>query len=65
MQSMVANFGAHMIGPDATEMIAEMGLARTLEATYPAIFKTMHAHPTLSEAVMEVAAAAYGEAVNF
>lgn len=57
--------GAHMIGPDVTEMIAEMGLARTLEATGPAIFKTMHAHPTLSEAVMEAAAAAYGEAVNF
>ena len=57
--------GAHMIGPDVTEMIAEMGLARTLEATGPAIFKTMHAHPTLSEAVMEAAASAYGEAVNF
>jgi dihydrolipoamide dehydrogenase len=57
--------GAHMIGPDVTEMIAEMGLARTLGATGPAIFKTMHAHPTLSEAVMEAAAAAYGEAVNF
>jgi dihydrolipoamide dehydrogenase len=46
-------------------MIAEMGLARSLEATGPAIFKTMHAHPTLSEAVMEAAASAYGEAVNF
>ncbi len=57
--------GAHMIGPDVTEMIAEMGLARSLEATGPAIFKTMHAHPTLSEAVMEAAANAYGEAVNF
>jgi dihydrolipoamide dehydrogenase len=57
--------GAHMIGPDVTEMIAEMGLARSLEATGPAIFKTMHAHPTLSEAVMEAAASAYGEAVNF
>jgi dihydrolipoamide dehydrogenase len=57
--------GAHMIGPDVTEMIAEMGLARTLGATGPTIFKTMHAHPTLSEAVMEAAAAAYGEAVNF
>jgi dihydrolipoamide dehydrogenase len=57
--------GAHMIGPDVTEMIAEMGLARNLGATGPAIFKTMHAHPTLSEAVMEAAAAAYGEAVNF
>ncbi|MCS6807685.1 MAG: dihydrolipoyl dehydrogenase [Bacteroidota bacterium] len=57
--------GAHMIGPDVTEMIAELGLARSLEATGTAIFKTMHAHPTLSEAIMEAAASAYGEAVNF
>jgi dihydrolipoamide dehydrogenase len=57
--------GAHMIGPDVTELIAEMGLARELEATAATIFKTMHAHPTLSEAVMEAAAEAYGESVNF
>jgi len=56
--------GAHMIGPDVTEMIAELGLAKTLEATAPTIFKTIHAHPTLSEAIMEAAANAYGEAVN-
>ncbi|GAB1370492.1 dihydrolipoyl dehydrogenase [Candidatus Kapaibacterium sp.] len=56
--------GAHMIGPDVTEMIAELGLARQLEATAETIFKTIHAHPTLSEAVMEAAAQAYGEAVN-
>lgn len=56
--------GAHMIGPDVTEMIGEMGLARTLGATGKSIFKTIHAHPTLSEAIMEAAAAAYGEAVN-
>jgi len=56
--------GAHMIGPDVTEMIAEIGLAKTLEATAPTIFKTIHAHPTLSEAIMEAAANAYGEAVN-
>jgi len=56
--------GAHMIGPDVTELIGEIGLARSLDATGPAIFKTIHAHPTLSEAVMEAAAAAYGEAVN-
>lgn len=56
--------GAHMIGPDVTEMIAEMGLARSLGATAATIFKTIHAHPTLSEAVMEAAAQAYGEAVN-
>lgn len=57
--------GAHMIGQDVTEMIAELGLARTLEATGPTIFRTIHAHPTLSEAVMEAAAGAWGEAVNF
>lgn len=57
--------GAHMIGPDVTEMIAEIGLARSLEANAKSVFKTIHAHPTLSEAVMEAAAAAYDEAVNF
>ncbi len=57
--------GAHMIGPDVTEMIAEIGLARTLEATAQTVFKTIHAHPTLSEAVMEAAAGAYGEAIHF
>lgn len=56
--------GAHMIGPDVTEMIGEIGLARTLEATASTIFKTIHAHPTLSEAIMEASAQAYGEAVN-
>jgi len=57
--------GAHLIGPDVTEMIGEIGLARTLGATGKSIFKTIHAHPTLSEAIMEASAAAYGEAVNF
>ncbi len=56
--------GAHMIGPDVTEMISEVALGRTLEATGPSIFKTIHPHPTLSEAVMEAAAAAWDEAVN-
>jgi len=56
--------GAHMIGPDVTEMIGEVGLARELGGTAKAIFKTIHAHPTLSEAVMEASAAAYDEAVN-
>jgi dihydrolipoamide dehydrogenase len=56
--------GAHLIGPDVTEMIGELGLARTLEATAQSIFKTIHAHPTLSEGIMEAAAAACGEAVN-
>ncbi len=57
--------GAHMIGPDVTELIAEVVLGRSLEATAQTIFKTVHAHPTLSESVMEAAAVAYGEAVNF
>jgi dihydrolipoamide dehydrogenase len=56
--------GAHILGVDATEMIAELVLAKKLEATGPDIFHTIHAHPTLSEAVMEAAAAAYGEAIN-
>jgi len=56
--------GAHLIGPDVTEMIGELGLARTLGATGPTIFKTIHAHPTLSEAIMESAALAYDECVN-
>ncbi|OGU10366.1 MAG: dihydrolipoyl dehydrogenase [Ignavibacteria bacterium GWB2_35_12] len=56
--------GAHMIGPDVTEMIGEIGVAKTLEATGKSIFKTIHAHPTLSEAIMEAAAQAYGETVN-
>lgn len=57
--------GAHMIGPDVTELIAEIGVARALDATAHSLIKTIHAHPTLSEAVMESAATAYGESVNF
>jgi len=56
--------GAHLIGPDVTEMIGEIALARHLEATGKDLFHTIHAHPTLSEAIMEAAALAYGEAVN-
>jgi dihydrolipoamide dehydrogenase len=56
--------GAHISGSEATEMIAELALAKRLEATGKSIFHTIHAHPTLSEAVMEAAAAAYGEAIN-
>jgi len=56
--------GAHIIGPEATELIAEIGLAKSLEATAESIFKTVHAHPTLSESLMEAAAAAYGEAIH-
>jgi dihydrolipoamide dehydrogenase len=56
--------GGHIIGSEATEMIAEIALARSLEATGESIIKTVHAHPTLSEAVMEAAANAYGEAIH-
>ena len=56
--------GAHILGSEATEMIAELGIAKNLEATYEEILKTVHAHPTLSEAVMEAAADAAGEAIN-
>ena len=56
--------GCHAVGPHVTELVAEIGLAIELGATAQSIFKTIHAHPTLSESVMEAAAAAYGEAVN-
>jgi len=56
--------GAHIVGADATEMIAEFGLAMKLEATAEEIHHTIHAHPTMSEAVMEAAATVYGEAIH-
>jgi dihydrolipoamide dehydrogenase len=57
-------YGAHIIGAEATELIAEYGLAMELEATVEEVHKTIHAHPTLSEAVMEAAAAVTGEAIH-
>jgi dihydrolipoamide dehydrogenase len=57
-------YGAHIIGSEATELIAEYGLAMDLEATVEEIHQTIHAHPTLSEAVMEAAAASLGEAIH-
>ena len=56
--------GAHMIGDNVTEMIAEVVAARRLETTGEEIIKTIHPHPTLSEAVMEATAAAYGEVIH-
>lgn len=56
--------GAHMIGAHVTDMIAEIVLARKLESTGMEIIKTIHPHPTMSEAVMEAAAAAYGEVIH-
>jgi dihydrolipoamide dehydrogenase len=57
--------GAHIIGADATEMIAELGLAMTMEATYEELIATIHAHPTLSEAIHEAAHASQGHAIHF
>ncbi len=56
--------GGHIIGSEATELIAEVALARAMEATGHSIIKTVHAHPTLSESIMEAAANAYGEAIH-
>lgn len=56
--------GAHIIGGGATEMIAELGLAVTLEATAEEIAATIHAHPTLSEAIYEAVEQANGQAIH-
>jgi dihydrolipoamide dehydrogenase len=56
--------GAHIIGSEASELIAELTLAKSLESTHEQIIKTIHSHPTLSEAVKEAAADAYGEAID-
>jgi dihydrolipoamide dehydrogenase len=56
--------GAHILGSEATELIAELVVAKKLGTTGKDLYRTIHAHPTLSEAVMEAAAAAYGEAIN-
>ncbi len=56
--------GAHMIGANVTEMIAELVVAKKLETTGEEIIKSIHPHPTMSEAVMEAAAAAYGEVIH-
>lgn len=56
--------GAHFIGANVTEMIAEVVAARKLETTGHEIIKTVHPHPTMSEAVMEATAAAYDEVIH-
>lgn len=56
--------GAHFIGANVTEMIAEVVVARKLETTGHEIIKSVHPHPTMSEAIMEAAAAAYGEVIH-
>ncbi len=56
--------GAHLIGANVTEMIAELVVARNLETTGHEIIKSVHPHPTMSEAIMEATAAAYGEVIH-
>jgi dihydrolipoamide dehydrogenase len=56
--------GAHFIGANVTEMIAEVVAARKLETTGHEIIKSVHPHPTMSEAIMEAAAAAYNEVIH-
>jgi len=56
--------GAHIIGSEATEMIAELGMSKALETTWNELATTVHAHPTLSEAVMEAALDAMGQGVH-
>lgn len=56
--------GAHFIGDNVTEMIAEIVVARKLETTGHEMIKAIHPHPTMSEAIMEAAAAAYGEVIH-
>lgn len=56
--------GTHMIGNGVTDMIAETVLGRTLETTYQEVLNSVHPHPTMSEAVKEATAMAYGEAVD-
>ena len=57
--------GAHIIGPEATELIAEIGMLQLLEGTNLELHKMTHAHPTLSEAVKEAGAAVSNEAIHF
>lgn len=56
--------GAHLIGANVTEMIAELVVGRKLEITGHELIKSIHPHPTMSEAIMEASAAAYGEVIH-
>ena len=56
--------GAHIVGSEATEMISELVTVKSLEGTGESIIKTVHAHPTLSESILEAAGVAFGEAIN-
>ncbi|MCX6160877.1 MAG: dihydrolipoyl dehydrogenase [Ignavibacteriae bacterium] len=56
--------GAHIAGAEATELIGELVMTKSLEGTAESLIKTIHAHPTLSESIMEAAGTAYGEGIN-
>jgi dihydrolipoamide dehydrogenase len=56
--------GVHIIGPRATELVAEAVVALRMEVTVEELIRTMHAHPTMSEAVGEAAHAAHGAAIH-
>ena len=56
--------GAHLIGENVTEMLAGLVVARNMEVTAHELIKSIHPHPTMSEAIMEAAAAAYGEVIH-
>lgn len=57
--------GVHIVGPHATDLIAEACVALQIEATAEELFRTVHAHPTLAESVMEAAHASHGSAIHF
>jgi dihydrolipoamide dehydrogenase len=57
--------GAHMIGPEVTEMISEFTVARELESTPTEMFRAVHPHPTISEAIAEAAMDVEGQTINF
>ena len=57
--------GTHIIGDNATDLITEAALGRKLETTYQEVLRTVHPHPTLSEAIVEATALAYGESINY
>jgi dihydrolipoamide dehydrogenase len=56
--------GVHILGPEATELIHEFAVGRTLEATLEEMIHTIHAHPTLSEAALEATLGALGQAIH-
>ncbi len=64
MQSTAKSSARDLVGPEVTELLPELVLARTWELTTEEIARTVHAHPTLSEALMEAAHAVEGQAIH-